>query len=130
MSNGFPPNFSPSEFRCKCKGKHCDGEPPHPDRIRHLAWVLQRIRNRCGAALSVNSGYRCPEYNKAIGGARRSQHPQCTAADIHCKSMASSKVADIAEELAEQRAVPIGGIGRYNTFTHIDIRHDKARWSG
>lgn len=130
MSDGFPPNFSPSEFRCKCSGKHCDGEPPNPDRIRHLAWVLQRIRNRCGAALSVNSGYRCVEHNKAIGGARRSQHPQCTAADIHCRSMSASKVADIAEELAEQHAVPIGGIGRYNTFTHIDIRHDKARWSG
>tara|TARA_R110000765_G_scaffold5388_3_gene16816 strand:+ start:2353 stop:2745 length:393 start_codon:yes stop_codon:yes gene_type:complete len=130
MSNGFPPNFSPSEFRCKCHGVYCDGEPPNPDRIRHLAWALQHIRYQCGAPLSVTSGYRCPDHNKAVGGVKNSQHVQCNAADIQLSTPNNSKIADIAEELSDNLIVPIGGVGRYNTFTHVDIRYDKARWTG
>jgi hypothetical protein len=30
----------------------------------------------------------------------------------------------------KQHLIPNGGLGRYNTFTHVDIRHTPARWSG
>ena len=130
MSDGFPPNFAPYEFKCKCDGRHCSGLVPYPDRIRHLAWVLQSVRNKCNTPININSGYRCPQHNKLVGGAKHSQHVQATAADIVSPTLPPAKVADIVEDLMEQGAIPNGGIGRYNTFTHIDIRHDKARWSG
>ncbi|MDE5955525.1 MAG: peptidase M15 [Bacteroidales bacterium] len=44
--------------------------------------VLQPLRDRCGTPLKINSGFRCPELNKAVGGAPASQHLIGEAADI------------------------------------------------
>ena len=127
MSDGFPSNFSPEEFRCKCNAKHCNGTFPYPDRIRHLAWSLQRVRDSCGP-ITINSAYRCVGHNKAVGGAAGSQHPLCTAADIVCSKQSPDQVAFVVKELMETGIIPNGGLGRYDTFTHVDIRATKARW--
>jgi uncharacterized protein YcbK (DUF882 family) len=130
MSNGYPPNFTPEEFFCKCDGHFCDGPPIHPARTRHLAWVCQMIRDEIGAPMRVNSGYRCPDYNKKIGGASQSLHVKGMAADLACDAVPAEEVADTIEGLMKQHLIPNGGLGRYNTFTHVDIRHTPARWSG
>ncbi|MDE7127672.1 MAG: hypothetical protein K2O58_07250 [Bacteroidales bacterium] len=44
--------------------------------------VLQPLRDRCGTPLKINSGFRCPELNTAVGGAPASQHLRGEAADI------------------------------------------------
>jgi hypothetical protein len=44
--------------------------------------VLEKIRTHFGKPITVNSGYRCPKLNKAIGGAKNSQHLSGQAADI------------------------------------------------
>jgi uncharacterized protein YcbK (DUF882 family) len=44
--------------------------------------VLEYIRVRFGKPITVNSGYRGPALNKAIGGAKNSQHMTGQAADI------------------------------------------------
>jgi uncharacterized protein YcbK (DUF882 family) len=44
--------------------------------------VLQPVRDLYGKTVHVNSGYRSPELNKAVGGAANSQHVQGRAADI------------------------------------------------
>lgn len=44
--------------------------------------VLDPLREAYGEAITVNSGYRCPELNKAVGGAKNSQHMTGEAADI------------------------------------------------
>lgn len=41
----------------------------------------QKVRDRLGAPLRFNSVYRAKDYNRAIGGASRSQHVACTARD-------------------------------------------------
>ena len=46
--------------------------------------VLEPIRRYLGESLRVNSGYRSAKLNKAIGGARWSQHLEGEAADITC----------------------------------------------
>jgi hypothetical protein len=43
--------------------------------------VLEPARTRCGS-LHVNSGYRSPELNSAIGGAPTSQHMKGEAVDV------------------------------------------------
>jgi len=43
--------------------------------------VLQPLRDYIGP-VNVSSGYRCPELNKAVGGAKNSQHLFGQAADI------------------------------------------------
>lgn len=44
--------------------------------------VLEKIRLHFGRPIVINSGYRGPKLNKAIGGAKNSQHMTGQAADI------------------------------------------------
>ena len=44
--------------------------------------VLDPLRKAYGKPIRVNSGYRCPAKNKAVGGATASQHMKGEAADI------------------------------------------------
>jgi Ulp1 family protease len=44
-----------------------------------------------GAAIHVNSGYRSPAVNKAVGGVRNSQHSLGEAADITVQSRQGNK---------------------------------------
>ena len=51
--------------------------------LRELcAHVLQPLRDYYGKPIRVNSGYRSPELNKAVGGSSNSQHMLGQAADI------------------------------------------------
>jgi zinc D-Ala-D-Ala carboxypeptidase len=62
-----------------------DNTPP-PEVVENLKQlcenVLEYIRVRFGKPVNVNSGYRGPKLNKAIGGAKNSQHMTGQAADI------------------------------------------------
>jgi uncharacterized protein YcbK (DUF882 family) len=58
------------------------------------------------------------------GGALNSQHVQGRAADIQVKGISPSTVADYIDMIMDS----CGGIGRYETFTHIDSRTEYARW--
>jgi hypothetical protein len=44
--------------------------------------VLDKLREIYGKPITVNSGYRCPELNKAVGGSKTSDHVKGFAADI------------------------------------------------
>ena len=44
--------------------------------------VLDPLREAWDGPIHVNSGYRCPELNKAVGGTPYSQHQRGEAADI------------------------------------------------
>lgn len=49
-------------------------------------YILQPLRDAWGQPIVVSSGYRCEELNKAVGGAKNSQHLLGEAADIHTLS--------------------------------------------
>ena len=48
--------------------------------------VLDPLREWYGKPIYVNSGYRCPALNKAVGGVSNSQHVKGEAADIDVHS--------------------------------------------
>lgn len=52
-----------------------------------LAGFAERVREIVGKPLIITSGYRCPELNKAIGGAITSQHIFCEAIDFVVKGL-------------------------------------------
>ena len=112
-------NFRVKEFACT------DGSDPifiDSDLVN----VLQKIRSHFGKSVTINSAYRTPGKNKAVGGQAYSQHLYGRAADIKVKGVTPKKVAAYAETLLKNK----GGIGIYSTFVHIDVRATKARWKG
>ncbi len=112
-------NFKVSEFACR------DGSDAVLVAPR-LVMVLQTIRDHFGAAVTINSGYRTPQYNAKVGGVAHSQHCYGTAADIVVRGKTPAAVAAYARQLMPDW----GGVGIYDTFTHIDVRETKADWNG
>ena len=53
--------------------------------------VLDPLRDAWGGPIRVNSGYRCPELNKAVGGTPSSQHQHGEAADITVGSCSANR---------------------------------------
>lgn len=55
--------------------------------------VLQPIRDHYGKGVKVNSGYRSPDVNAAVGGSRTSDHCKGLAADIEIPGVANGELA-------------------------------------
>lgn len=120
-------HFKLSEYRCK------DGSLPPKSmwpKIQENMNLLEKIRAELGGhAITITSGYRSPEYNEQLrkkdpnGVAKDSQHLHGTAADIQVSGVSPSKVYQVADRLN-----PNGGVGKYSTFTHVDVRGKHARW--
>jgi len=48
-----------------------------------LHMAVNKLRKAYGKPMIVSSGYRSPEQNAAAGGAKKSNHMACLAADFH-----------------------------------------------
>lgn len=112
-------NFKVREFACK------DGSDAVLVAPR-LVMVLQTIRDHFGMAVTINSGYRTPQYNTKVGGVAHSQHCYGTAADIVVRGQTPAAVAAYARKIMPDW----GGVGIYGRFCHIDVREAKADWKG
>ena len=92
-----------------------------------LVDILEAIRVHFGRPVTITSGYRTVSYNASLkNSSKKSQHCNGLAADIKVAGVSPAAVADYAEQLLGSH----GGVGRYSTFTHIDVRADKSRWRG
>lgn len=112
-------NFSRSEFACKCG---CGQDTVDVE----LVEILERLRQHWDYPITINSGNRCEAYNKEIGGSEKSQHVKGRAADIVVKNKTPHQVQRKLEDWYPYNY----GIGKYDTFTHIDSRKERARWKG
>ena len=112
------PNFRPAEFACKCAGRFCDGRYWHDEEFLD---ALQALRREAGRPLVINSGHRCPEWNEASDGARKSPHLKI-AADIALEGHDRWALRDAAIRCGFK------GLGFGRTFLHIDRRANEARW--
>ncbi|NOQ31158.1 MAG: DUF882 domain-containing protein [Helicobacteraceae bacterium] len=109
-------NFKESEFKCKCCGE------VKVDSL--LLEILEDVRKHFGKPVTINSGYRCKIHNKEVGSTELSQHRRGKASDITVKDTDPQLVTDYL--ISEH---PHGlGIGRYESFTHVDTREWRARW--
>ena len=54
--------------------------------------VVQAVRDQFGPT-TINSGYRGPELNKAVGGSATSQHCKGEAVDIECPGVPNADIA-------------------------------------
>ena len=79
--------------------------------------VLQPLRNHLGRAVDVSSWYRSPAVNKAVGGAKRSDHMTGRAADIMVDGMTSTQLARVVLQLGLEFDQLIG----YGDKPHLHV---------
>lgn len=123
--NKLTNNFNWSEFDSN------DGAPMPPDvktNIKELAKNLEVLRAAAGKPIKINSGYRSPDQNSAVGGVQFSQHMLGRAADFVIPGMTTKQVHTLILNLINQGKMKEGGLGLYPTWIHYDVRGVKARW--
>jgi zinc D-Ala-D-Ala carboxypeptidase len=81
-----------------------DPEPDHLENMKALAEnVLQPVRNYFGMGVKVNSAYRHPDVNKAVGGSTTSDHCKGMAADIEIPGIPNAELAEWIQDNLEFR---------------------------
>ncbi|MCP4934952.1 MAG: DUF882 domain-containing protein [bacterium] len=96
-----------------------------PKRLRNL---LKKVSAHYGRKLHITSGYRSHRHNRRIGGARRSQHLHCTAADFYVPGINKYALARYLKSLPGR-----GGVGTYggNRIVHLDVGPRRSwHWGG
>tara|TARA_R110000868_G_scaffold328820_1_gene589645 strand:- start:2630 stop:3049 length:420 start_codon:yes stop_codon:yes gene_type:complete len=96
--------------------------------LQRLAENLQVLRDHVGKSVIINIAYRPAWYEIDMGRSGTSQHCLGKAADIVVSGMTPDEVVDTIEKLIAEGKMSEGGLGRYNSFTHYDVRGTKARW--
>ena len=78
-------------FSSTAQRLNIDNSPPL-EVITHLtvaAIGMEKVRTLLANPIRVNSGYRCPELNKAVGGSKTSAHMTGYAVDFVCQKFGS-----------------------------------------
>lgn len=83
--------------------------------------LLQPLRSLYGKPMYINSGYRCEELNKAVGGVESSQHRQGLAADVRCENPKALLSCLLSSGLMFDQAI------LYPTFLHLSYRPTRCR---
>lgn len=111
------PNFRKNEIACRGTGELGIDE--------HSMHCLQALRDTLGSPLIIHSAYRSPSHNRAVGGAKKSQHLLGRAFDV---SMLNH---DPQSFEAAARRCGFTSFGHYpkQNFMHIDTRPVAARWN-
>ncbi len=87
-------------------------------RLTILAMGLEKVRALLGAPLSIDSGYRCPALNKAVGGVPDSAHVQGYAADFICPAYGSPLM--IARAIADS-GIDFDQVIQEGTWVHVSF---------
>ena len=97
---------------------------PGPDTVSRLTRLVERVldplREAYGKPITVNSGYRCPALNRAVGGAAASQHLTGEAADI---TAGSRQENSRLYKLLAQLGLPVDQAINERGFSWIHVSH-------
>ncbi len=94
--------------------------------------MLEPIREAWGRPVTILSGYRTPTWNGRVEGAKASQHLLGCAADIVIAGVTPAEVYLTINDMMDRDKSDMildGGLGKYRTFTHVDIGPPR-RWRG
>jgi len=91
--------------------------------------VLDPLRDAIQSSITVNSGYRGPELNARIGGAKRSQHLEGKAADIQSSQVSVLDLFKTVVRLGLPYDQVIFEVKSRNT-KWVHVSHDPARARG
>jgi len=108
------------------KGQACPKD--YAANLQKLLKSLNKFRSAYGKPMIVTSGYRSPEHNRKIGGAKNSAHLSCQAADF---SDPDRKLAEFClnnEALLESCGLWVEHPSYTPTWVHLQIRPVSQRY--
>lgn len=116
-------NYEEFEFSNKANELDIDNHIPS-DKIRFairllVLNILEPLRNILQRPIILNSGYRCPELNKEIGGQKNSQHLIGEASDIRCGS--AMEVLALAQ-IVKRHGLPFDQMILYESILHLSFK--------
>lgn len=93
--------------------------------ILRVAKSLELVRSKLGnVPIKINSWYRDPATNAAVGGASQSRHLSGDAVDFVIDGVDPYHIFDRLDSWWGDR----GGLASASCFTHLDCRGYEARW--
>lgn len=112
--------FKSKEFDCNCTECKSKGNTGM-NMDKGFLQILDSCRHDSKIPWHINSGYRCPNHNKNVGGVSNSSHKNipCKAADISTPDSATR--FKVITALLKHSAVRIG-VGK--NFVHVDFDDD------
>lgn len=118
------PNFKLSEFV-----REQDSLPPKEilTNLKALAGRLEGVRKLFGKPIKITSGYRTAAHQLEL---YEQGLTDVKTGGYHTKGMAADIVVVGVPPYEVQQTLKgwLGGMGSYDTFTHLDIRPYTARW--
>ncbi len=91
--------------------------------------ILKKNLDNATIIITPNGGYRTQKEQMIINlSSPKSKHIEALACDIKVKGFTPNQVQNMIEILIKQGKMKQGGLGKYNTFTHYDVRGTFARW--
>lgn len=114
-------------FSATAQRKQIDNKPPADvlENMKRLAAGLEEVRAALGnKPMRINSGYRSPKLNRAVGGARLSAHMAGYAADFVCPEFGSP--LKIVKALAAT-GIQFDKLIQEGTWVHISFAPEARR---
>lgn len=113
-------HFTEDEFRCKCSANN--GHGCGMDIEDNFKAIIYQARELAEIPFVINSGARCQEYNRAIGGKDTSSHTKGLAIDI--KASGSRERFLICKHFS---SLGVTRFGIDKSFIHVDIDREKEQ---
>ncbi|MDY6148513.1 MAG: D-Ala-D-Ala carboxypeptidase family metallohydrolase [Porphyromonas sp.] len=106
---------------------------PSPEAVENLTQlvdnVLDPVRALLGKRIIVNSGYRSPELNRAVGGVATSQHLRGEAADITTAStLDNRRLCDLIRQRGNFDQLIVYGNYRFLHVSYTSRRRNRKEF--
>lgn len=86
--------------------------------------ILDPVRARFGKSVTVTSGFRCDELNKAVKGSKGSQHKEGEAADITTKENTKARnkaLFELMVEMVKAGEITVGQLINEKDYSWIHV---------
>jgi uncharacterized protein YcbK (DUF882 family) len=123
-------HFTSEEFACH----HCGANGIRID----LVDALEKLRMEIWQAITINSGYRCPNHPEEIHKAKPGRHSEGIAADLSAPGTSLLALFKAIRQHLEFRGI---GVNKAAGYIHVDMRrgpltfwkyvgHKTVAWDG